>query len=220
MKQLLKILGGKGNKAAADPSATAAALAEVNAELERACQALASSEAVHDAGVVEALAVNDDATLVRLREGVDGARRRVELLQTTRAAVERRHQAAQEAQEARRIADQWERARKAADERRAALVKLAEALDAAADAINEANGAMARCVDLLPARLSYFPDGWPSHELAALVSMHLSARTNGAVRSPMPLSPFELAKQPGMVERHDRGAVEIFAAATTIAHEA
>lgn len=213
---LTRLLGSK-RKQAHDLEMTTAALAEVDQELERARQALADAEAAHDSGVVEAVAANDDATLTRLREAVENARRRVELLQVTRAAVERRHQAAQEAQEARRLARQWESAREACDARRAALVRLEAALDDAAAAIRDANAAFALMIERLPSRLSTFPDGYTAHELATLVLMQLCAETNGAIRSSMPLSPYELAKQPRMVARHDAGVPLVFAAAPVTA---
>lgn len=211
---LTRLLGSK-RKQAHDPEQTAAALHEVDSELELAQRALAQAENAHDAGVVEAVAANDDATLDKLRQAVSEARRRVELLQVTRTAVERRHKAAEEAQEERQLARRWESAREACDARRAALVKLEAALDDAAAAIRDANASFALMIERLPVRLPHFPDGYSAHELATLVTMQLCAETNGAIRSGMPLSPHELAKQPRAVARHDAGADLIFRAAPT-----
>lgn len=124
LEALTRLLGKKSNKPH-DPEQTAAALAEVDAELEIARRNLAEAEAAYDDGVVQAVAANDDATRAKLREAVEDGLRRLELLQVTRAAVERRHTAAQEAQEARQLAGRWESAREACDARREALVRLA-----------------------------------------------------------------------------------------------
>lgn len=210
---LTRLLGKKSTRP--DLEQTTAALTEVEAELDSVRGALAEAEAAYDASVVDAVASGDDATLDRLREAVDGVRRRLELLNATRDAVVRRHDAAVEAEEARALATRWQRAREAADARREALVRLERALSDAGAAISDANAALARTVDLLPARPHGLPDGWPAHELAILVTAQLCVETGGAIRSSFPLSPFELAKLPGMVARHDVGASQLFASVPT-----